>query len=409
MLGIAIIILCCFIHRKGKRKRISHNVKFIQRPTVSYISQEDGINDDDGYDKIEFRPAVPRKIIGRNSLKVNKKEQVNLLPHVSKREVARTSFIVTGKLGSGNFGQVSLGVLYGLDGPNSETIVAIKSMKGEKESDFNDFLQEIKVMSFIKPHLNLVSMVASCSTYEGQQRELWLILEYCENGDLKNFLIRNKKLILSGEESQSLNDRCLLHWTYDVAKGMEHLFSNNIMHGDLAARNILLAEAPLKDGRLIAKVADFGLSKRFYNKLNYEKQNRMYVPWKWMALEFLTHDFLTLTSDVWSFGIVMWEIFSLGRIPYGQVEMNEVIAQLEDGYRLPCPTDIINSTEWSPERLYQNISKACFTEDPDDRANFSDVIKIIEKELTESEISKYEVIRKRYQSECGNHYLQLGK
>ena len=214
--------------------------------------------------------------------------------------------------------------------------------------------------------------------------------------------------MLEGNKNH-IGNRCLIHWTYDVAKGMEHLFKNNIMHGDLAARNILLADNLMKDGRLIAKVADFGLSKRFYNKLPYEKENRMYVPWKWMALEFLTHEFLTLTSDVWSFGIVLWEILSLGRVPYGHAQMNEVIAQLEDGYRLPCPTDLSNVTDWSPEALYSNISKACFTEDPDDRANFTDVIKIIEQQLTEKEMSQNEEMRKKYQSNCGDHYLQLGK
>ena len=406
------IILCCYIHRKGSRvraSRASHSVKFVARPNVSVIGQEDGLKDDDGYDKVEFRPAEVRKIIGRRSIKVDKKEQVNSLPHVSKREVPRSSFIVTGKIGSGNFGEVSLGVLYGLDGSHSETMVAIKSIKGDKDSDFNDFLQEIKVMSYIKPDLNLVSMIASCSTNENQTRELWLILEYCGKGDLKDFLLKNKKLILCGDDSQSINDRCLLHWVFDIAKGMEHLSSNNIMHGDLAVRNILLAENPMKNGRLVAKVADFGLSKRFYTNAKYEKENRLLVPWKWMALELLTHDFLTLTSDVWSFGIVTWEIFSFGRVPYGQVEMNEVIAQLEDGYRLPCPTDITNATMWSPERLYRNIAEMCFTEDPDYRANFTDVIKIIKKELTEKEISTNEIMQSRYQSNCGDHYLQLGK
>ena len=214
---------------------------------------------------------------------------------------------------------------------------------------------------------------------------------------------------MSGDASQPLNNRCLLHWSYDIAKGMEHLSSNNIMHGDLAARNILLADNLIKGGRLVAKVSDFGLSKRFYNKLPYEKENRTLVPWKWMALEFLACDFLTLSSDVWSFGIVLWEILSFGRIPYGHAQLNEVLEQLEDGYRLPCPTDITKATDWSPEKVYSSISKACFTEDPDDRANFSDVIQILKQGLTSEEISHNEELRNKYQSECGDHYLQLGK
>ena len=190
---------------------------------------------------------------------------------------------------------------------------------------------------------------------------------------------------------------------------MQYLAKNQVMHGDLAARNVLITTDPSNSGYHMAKVADFGMSKRFYDNIKYKKEIRVEVPWKWMALELLTHDFLTLTSDVWSFGIVTWEVFSFGRVPYGQVEMNEVIAQLEDGYRLPCPTDLSNVKDWSPEALYSSISKACFTEDPDDRANFTDVTNIIEQQLTEKEMSQNEEMRKNYQSNCGDHYLQLGK
>ena len=106
-------------------------------------------------------------------------------------------------------------------------------------------------------------------------------------------------------------------WGYEIAKGMEYLFSKNVMHGDLAARNILMGGAEGSKGSFIAKIADFGLSKTFYDKnYKYKKRERA-VPFKYMDIDFLTSGELKLTSDIWSFGVVLWEIFSLGEEPYG--------------------------------------------------------------------------------------------
>ena len=187
---------------------------------------------------------------------------------------------------------------------------------------------------------------------------------------------------------------------------MQYLAKNQIMHGDLAARNVLIDEDPLKSGYPLAKVADFGLSKKFYDNLKYKKKAREFVPWKWMALEYLTSDYFTLTSDVWSFAVVVWEILSFGRNPYGPQDYNEVLEQLENGYRLPCPRDIDEISTWSPEGLYNKISAICFVSDPLERAHFSKVVKLIEKELSQEEIMRYTQMSEKYQTSCANQYLQ---
>ena len=92
--------------------------------------------------------------------------------------------------------------------------------------------------------------------------------------------------------------------------------------------------------QLVAKVSDFGLSKTFYDNIRYKKQKRQYVPWKWMALEYLQTGCLTITSDVWSYGIVIWELFSLGKEPYVGKNVEDMILQLKDGYHLPCPEEV---------------------------------------------------------------------
>jgi serine/threonine protein kinase len=148
-------------------------------------------------------------------------------------------------------------------------------------------------------------MIGACTSEISKTKDIWLVIEFCELGELKNYLIGNKETIISGTNSKEINSRCLLLWSHDIAKGMQYLSENYIMHGDLAARNIMLDEDPLKIGCSVAKVADLGLSKKLYGDMTYEKQNRTMIPWKWMAPELLKNDYLTLRSDVWSFGVFL--------------------------------------------------------------------------------------------------------
>ena len=338
------------------------------------------------------------------------KSEVNLLSYYTKREISRSSFTITKHIGSGNFGTVSMGELNGLYSSNSKTTVAIKSTKGPAEgAELRDFLQEIKIMSNTNAHLNLVSMIGSSYSELDGEKEVWLIIEFCNFGDLKTFLVENKKRILQNDSNDQINDKCLIHWAHDVSKGMEFLSRQNIMHGDLAARNVMLDDNPVQSSRYIAKIADFGLSKRFYNNVEYEKQTRNLIPWKWMAYEFLTCDYFTLTSDVWSFGVVLWEIFSFGKIPYGQKGYDEVISQLESGYRLPCPSEVNDITTWDPKVVYEDIKKLCFIEDPNERGTFSQVVETIEHHLSKDELCLYQEMGEKYRTERANYYMQLGK
>ena len=338
------------------------------------------------------------------------KSQLHLLSYDTKREISRSSFTITKLLGSGNFGTVSKGKLSGLYSSNSSTTVAIKSTKGSaEEAELRDFLQEIKIMSYTKAHLNLVSMIGSCSSELETEKEVWLIVEFCPFGDLKTFLVENKKLILSNDLSNPINDKCLIYWAYDISKGMKFLNEQNIMHGDLAARNIMLDESLVKSGHPIAKVADFGLSKRFYDNLEYEKQTRVFIPWKWMAYEYLTSDYFTLTSDVWSFGVVLWEIFSFGKAPYGHQDYNEVVSQLENGDHLTCPSEIKGITKWNPVIAYQKTTTLCFINDPNKRGTFSHVVHAIEHHLSKDELSFYKKTEESYEVERANFYMKFGK
>ena len=182
------------------------------------------------------------------------------------------------------------------------------------------------------------------------------------------------------------------------------------MHGDLAARNILMDENPLKAGYPVAKVADFGLAKEMNDYLIYEKQSRVHVPWRWMAPEYLTGYYFTLASDVWSFGVLFWEILSIGKLPYGrQCLADDLVDKIESGYRLVCPNGLEYICSWSPQALFSKISKLCFVSDPQHRGSFCDVVNTLREELTNDELAFYDRMKETYESTRSDIYLRLNK
>ena len=193
-----------------------------------------------------------------------------------------------------------------------------------------------------------------------------------------------------------LSNRWLLLWAYHVAKGMEYLSEKRVMHGDLAARNILLSR--MDADNIIGKIADFGLSKRFYDNVTYTKKERNSVPWKWMAPEFWERSIFTLSSDVWSFGVVLWEIFSLGKEPYPGKSFDEVTKGYKQNQFLVYP-DINYSyiPNWNPANVYNMIVRKCFCVDPSERSSFRQLVILLEGQIKPYEIENYKTINKNYQ------------
>ena len=280
----------------------------------------------------------------------------------------------------------------------------MKTIMGSGEDKVSkDFINEIKIMGYVDPHLNLVSMIGFCTEIKNDG-ENWLLLEFCRFGDLKQYLVDNNNAILRGLDNDLINPRSLIKWVYDIAKGMEYLISKKIMHGDLAARNVMLSESPMKNGHIVAMVADFGLSKNFYGNVMYEKSSRLMVPWRWMAFEYLTKGYFTLKSDVWSFAVLLWEILSFGRVPYGMHDYDETLEKLEIGYRLPCPSQINVIKNWCPKDLYDTISNRCFVDEPTNRADFKEVVEIIETYLNEDEITIYLKMKEEYNAKAKKYF-----
>ncbi len=276
-------------------------------------------------------------------------QQVGALSYDPRLEIDRSNFTVGRMLGSGNFGAVYVGEASGLLHAGSKTTVAVKTGRDALDvAQFSALMYEMKILTNLELHLNLVNLLGSC-TGEMEEGRLWLLLEYCPHGDLKSYLVQNRELLrnsLSGVVATGTDDRIFLTWAHSVAKGMEYLASKKIMHGDLAARNVLLGGEGC-GGAPTAKVGDFGLSKSMYNNTHYLKTKRNYVPWKWMALEFLNDGCFTLKSDVWSYGVVLWEMMSLGQEPYSGQTYEEAVKGIRAGNRLEMPEEV-HRADWAP-------------------------------------------------------------
>ena len=298
--------------------------------------------------------------------------------------------MVENEIGSGSFGvvykanKVDEGDIDGID-------VAVKTFTKNLDMQQTMLLNEIELLSKLHPHLNVVRMLGSCTTNMITKENVWLVLEYCQRGDLKQFLKANKNEFLLGYQHGSINRRFFIKWCYHIARGMQHLARHQIMHGDLAARNVLIKEC-IHDGEthFIAKVSDFGMSTQFCDNIRYQKHVRNGVPWKWMAMEFLRYGLFTITSDVWSYGVTVWEILSLGDEPYSDMMFDQLIPSILNGHRLECPANMKRAIEYDFAGFFNLVSRMCFVDDPIQRKTFSDIVDMLEMELSQGEFDAYQ-------------------
>ncbi|CAG0904862.1 unnamed protein product [Darwinula stevensoni] len=212
--------------------------------------------------------------------------------------------------------------------------------------------------------------------------DLMIIMEYCL-GNLRDYLKMHQKLFNPNDKyyleslSEGLTEpycSCDLEYlTFQVSKGMEYLESRKIVHRDLAARNVLLSK------NFIAKISDFGLSRNTYAKNEYIGKFG-YIPYKWMALESLFDGIFTSKSDVWAFGVLVWETFSLGETPYGDAGV-EVLDRIKKGYRLEAP-------KHAEEKHYKTMEK-CWYLDPRERPTFFDLSRLLQPMLSKSQRMHY--------------------
>ncbi|XP_061664243.1 tyrosine-protein kinase Tec isoform X3 [Syngnathoides biaculeatus] len=245
------------------------------------------------------------------------------------------------ELGSGQVGVVRLGMW------RAQHKVAIKAIKQGAMYE-EDFIEEAKVMMKLS-HPKLVQLYGVCS----QQRPIYIVTEFMEHGCLVDFL-RNQR---GGFSAGSLLSICL-----DVCEGMRHLESSSFVHRDLGARNCLVSDF------LVVKVSDFGMA-RYALDDQYTSSLGSKFPVKWSPPEVFNFCRYSSKSDVWSYGVLMWEVFTEGRMPYEERENHEVVALVTEGHRLSRP-------KLATVTVYE-IMQLCWQERPEDRPSFSQLCVMI--------------------------------
>ncbi|XP_068264512.1 vascular endothelial growth factor receptor kdr-like isoform X2 [Nyctibius grandis] len=347
-------------------------------------------------------------------------EQCDRLPYdSSKWEFPRDRLRLGKTLGHGAFGKVVEASAFGIDKSSTCKTVAVKMLKEcATTNECKALMSELKILIHIGHHLNVVNLLGACTKAGGP---LMVIVEYCKYGNLSNYL-RGKRGDFIAYKSQENSDQAeksldesnsdltelikrrlesvastgssassgfiedksysdseddeedaedlykrpltledLICYSFQVAKGMEFLASRKCIHRDLAARNILLSE------NNVVKICDFGLARDIYKDPDYVRKGDARLPLKWMAPEAIFDKIYTTQSDVWSFGVLLWEIFSLGASPYPGVQIDEDFCRrLKEGTRMRSP-------EYSTPEVYQTMLD-CWHGVPTERPTFTELV-----------------------------------
>ncbi|XP_066298935.1 fibroblast growth factor receptor 3-like [Branchiostoma lanceolatum] len=289
-------------------------------------------------------------------LKDNPDSTESRRPAHSDWEIPRSSLTLGKILGKGQFGEVRMGELRKRGVTQT---VAVKTLKAyAEERDKEDLKGELDILVTVGRHDNIISLVGAC-TVEGP---LTLVVEYAPNGCLKDWLKNNRPKELNQTDDKTIATGIqlpmdqLIMFGIDIANGMSHLAAMQCVHRDLAARNVLLGQD------LTAKISDFGLSRDIYEESEYVKSTKSQLPVRWIAYESLFYHVYTTQSDVWSFGILLWEIITMGKKPYGRMTGKELMKLLPDGYRLEKPA-------LCPQDVY-DVMKSCWETLPENRPTF---------------------------------------
>ncbi|XP_042310595.1 muscle, skeletal receptor tyrosine-protein kinase isoform X2 [Sceloporus undulatus] len=298
-----------------------------------------------------------------------------LNPKLFSLEYPRNNIEYVRDIGEGAFGRVFQARAPGLLPYEPFTMVAVKMLKEEASADMQaDFQREAALMAeFDNP--NIVKLLGVCAV----GKPMCLLFEYMAFGDLNEYLRNRSPRNLCSLSDNNLDIRirpsspnllalsCTdqLYIAKQVAAGMAYLSERKFVHRDLATRNCLVGE------NMVVKIADFGLSRNMYSADYYKANENDAIPIRWMPPESIFYNRYTTESDVWAYGVVLWEIFAFGMQPYYGMAHEEVIYYVRDGNILSCPDNC-------PLELY-NLMRLCWSKQPSDRPSFASIHLILER------------------------------
>ncbi|KAJ8388279.1 hypothetical protein AAFF_G00135400 [Aldrovandia affinis] len=302
------------------------------------------------------------------------------LPADPKWEFPRTRLTLGKPLGEGCFGQVVMAEAIGIDKekPNKPLTVAVKMLKDDAtDKDLSDLVSEMEMMKMIGRHKNIINLLGACT----QDGPLYVLVEYASKGNLREYLRARRPPGMDYSfdtckiPDEQLTFKDLVSCAYQVARGMEYLASQKCIHRDLAARNVLVTEDN------VMKIADFGLARDVHNIDYYKKTTNGRLPVKWMAPEALFDRVYTHQSDVWSYGVLLWEIFTLGGSPYPGIPVEELFKLLKEGHRMDKPANCTHE-------LYM-IMRECWHAVPSQRPTFRQLVEDHDRVLSMTSTDEY--------------------
>lgn len=330
-----------------------------------------------GYDSVEeamagkfaANAAAPRKL---------SKQLPNLPPPDEEKmwEVPRDSIELVTTIAFGTMGPVWKAKAWDItDSADGVTSVAIKTLNdGCMKSERDEFLRELELMKKLDPHPHVVGLLGCCTYLD----PLYMVLEYARHDSLLDYLRRNRP---GKEEARTPTSRILINFAVQIAKGMSYLSQVKLPHGDLTTRNVLLGD------RMVCKISNFS-RERDITAIVEEPRHAV----RWMGIEtIVTHEYTTLT-DIWSFGILLWEIVTYGATPYPKLHGRDVKARVPSGLRMEIPSHC-------SKEVY-GIMAQCWNADPQKRPSFRSINIVMEKLLNDKKdyIHANKYVRKHYES-----------
>ncbi|XP_056289248.1 muscle, skeletal receptor tyrosine-protein kinase [Pseudoliparis swirei] len=348
----AVLLIICILACHRRKKQWRNRKRAMETPTMSTLPSE-----------LLLDRLHPNPMYQRVPLLLNSK--------LLALEYPRNNIQYVRDIGEGAFGRVFQARAPGLLTTESLTMVAVKMLKEEASADMqNDFQREAALMAQFD-HPNIVRLLGVCAV----GKPMCLMFEYMAHGDLNEFLRRRSpsqsvRTLSRGSFSSELEAGLLccdeqLSVSEQIAAGMAYLSERKFVHRDLATRNCLVGED------MVVKIADFGLSRNIYSADYYKANENDAIPIRWMPPESIFYNRYTTESDVWAYGVVLWEIFANGMQPYYGMGHEEVIYYVRDGHILGCP-------ENCPLELY-NLMRLCWSTLSSDRPGFSSIHRILER------------------------------